>query len=119
MNCDYMFGEEQITNYTNTKGARLNFEKPKELKKDSVFYVGSKYDSLYVRIGQHLNWTSNSLSLASDFRKFMCEQLLIVAIPIKNDVAELLNNNEMIKSFLLLIENSLHKHWNPHAGTAR
>lgn len=119
MNRDYQFGEEQIINYTNTKGAKLNFKKPKELKKDSVFYVGSKNDSIYVRIGQHLNRTSNTLSLASDYRRFLCEQLRIVAIPIKNNVVELLNNNEMMKAFLLLVENSLHKYWNPHAGTAR
>ena len=119
MNCDYLFGEEQIIHYTNTNGAKLNFNEPRELKKDSVFYVGSKNDSIYVRIGQHLNGTADSLSLSSSYRHFMCDRLLIVGLPIKKNVAELLKNNEMMKSFLLLTENSIHKYWHPHAGTAR
>lgn len=119
MNCDYLFDEEQIENYKKTSGAKLNFKEKRELKKGSVFYVGSNNKSIYVRVGQHLNKTSETLSLASNYRHFMCERLTIIGLPVKEDVAELLNKNEMMKSFLLLNENSLHKYWKPHAGTAR
>ncbi len=119
MNCDYQFDEEQIENYKKTNGAKLNFKVPRKLNKGSVFYVGSNNSSIYVRIGQHINWTSDSLSLFSNYRYFMCERLTIIGLPIKKNVAELLYNNEMMKAFLLLAENSLHKHWKPHAGTAR
>ena len=119
MDCDYLFGNEQINDYSKIKGAKLNFREPRVLHKDSIFYVGSKNDSVYERIGQHLNRTEKSLALGSNYRHFMCERLRIVVLPIKNDVAELLKTNEMTKPFLLLMENSLHKYWNPHAGTAR
>ena len=89
-----------------------------QLKKRLGIYLFVN-DSIYERIGQHLNRTEKSLALGSNYRHFMCERLRIVVLPIKNDVAELLKTNEMTKPFLLLMENSLHKYWNPHAGTAR
>lgn len=119
MNCDYMFGEEQIVDYKKTTGAKLNFNEPTVLEKNSVFYVGSNKISIYDRIGQHLHSTEKSLSLASNYRHFICERLRIIGIPIRKNAADLLNNYEMMKSFLMLTENSLHKHWNPHVGTAR